>query len=145
MNEKNEKNEINVYDFKNFKNEQKNLKLNTKLNTKLNNKKHDFSIIDFPEDGQKHGKYIAAYPYQAANKVFSFLCEKYKFYDNLDGQKYLKFSIINNDTDKLYTFIGTIIKLEKPITYKTKSGKTIQNNYRYIISKYDKNMDFIFE
>jgi hypothetical protein len=141
MDEKNKTNEMkNVYDYKNFQTNKKN-----KLNNKLNNKKHEFSIIDYPNEGEKHGKYIASYPYQAANKVFTFLCEKYKFYDNLDGQKYLKFSIINNENEKLYTFIGTIIKLEKPIVYKTKSGKTIQNNYRYIISKYDKNMDFIFQ
>jgi hypothetical protein len=110
-----------------------------------NNKKFNFSLIDFPNEGKKHGKYIAKYPYQAANKAFTFLCDNYNFYDNLEGQKYLKFSLINNQNQKIYTFIGTIIKLVKPSIYKTKTGKTIQNNYRYIISKYDKNMDYIFE
>ena len=80
-----------------------------------NNKKFDFSLIDFPIEGKKHGKYFAKYPYQAANKAFTFLCENYKFYDNLDGQKYLKFSLVNNQNQKIYTFIGTIIKLVKPI------------------------------
>lgn len=101
----------------------------------------EYVIVDY--DPQKIIK--AKEPYLAANKAFTYLSKKFNFIDNMNGQKYLKFSIKNKNTGRCYPMIGTRIKLAKPIYRKSRNGKEIRYQFDNIISRYTNDMNEVFE
>jgi hypothetical protein len=105
--------------------------------------KHNFILLNFPEEGQTYGKYVGKSPGVVANKIFNKLMKYYKFYDNLDGKKYLVFEFKNIDTGKKYEYIGTPIILQNPMSVNI-HNHNISINHRSIVVPYDKNMKEIF-
>ena len=99
--------------------------------------KFDYSLVDFPEEGNNYGHYTGNYPYQAAKKVFGKLSKKIGM--NNSNKKFLVFSIINNQTGKIYTYQGYRIKLHTPRTVTLKNGSSFQKHYKVIVTKHDKN------
>jgi len=105
--------------------------------------KRYFSIVDFPERGQRFGKYSATYPAQAAYKAFNKLAKQMKFQDSKTGKYYITFNLEDINTNKLYKYIGTLIKLDKDVNISIKNKSFTVHN-RPIVTKYDKSMDNIF-
>ena len=103
----------------------------THTNTK---KKRLFSVLDFPEKSKKYGKYYGHYPGQAAYKAFNKISTLIKM-SNKDKNKFLVFSLIERNTNKIYTYQGTKIKLYKPIVFKTKDNKVIKIKYKSIVTR----------
>lgn len=110
----------------------------------MNNSKKRFSIVDFPEKGKNTGLYTGKNLKDVSEKIFKKMAKAYNFYDNLGGKKYLVFSLIDLDSKKIYTFIGTIIKLHIPIDINIGS-KNVKITHRNIVTKYDNNMREVFE
>ena len=105
--------------------------------TKILDNKNDvientYTIIDFPEDGKQYGEFKAKFPKIAANNA---LTELFKYIDDSEDfeNKFLVFVIKNIQTEKLYKYIGTRIKLEN----------VVQNKYQYknVVGKYRKELD----
>lgn len=106
-------------------------------------KKYNYVLLDFPEKGQKYGKYSGKSPGVIANKIFNKLMKYYNFIDNLDGKKYLVFEFQNTDTGKKYEYIGTPIILDSPISINI-HNQNISITHRSIVVKYDSIMKGIF-
>lgn len=104
-----------------------------------------YSIKDFPDKDMIYGKYVAHHPKAAARKAFSKLVSKLNLHKNLvnNSSKFLVFTIVDNNTNKLYKYIGKKIKLEKPI-YVVKAGKQIKYEYSTIIGKYNSKLNSEF-
>lgn len=85
-----------------------------------------FSIVDYPEEGKNYGKYKSYLPGKAASKAFTVLCKKLKYTDD-NKDKFIVFSIIDNNKKK-YEYIGTKVKLYKPIKV-----NGVNYNYRNIV------------
>jgi hypothetical protein len=98
--------------------------------------KHIFSIIDYPVEGQNFGKFSANYPSQAAAKAFSKLSNKYEMMNTFDNKTFLKFTLINLDTRRKNTYIGTKIKLYSPVII---NGNEF--HYKNLITPYPKHLD----
>lgn len=107
------------------------------------NSKSSYTILNYPEEGQKYGKYTGKTPGAVASKIFKKLMKDYNFLDNVDGKKYLVFEFQNMDTGKIYEYIGTPIKLENPMTVNI-HNQNISVTHRAIVVKYDDKMKEIF-
>ena len=107
------------------------------------NSKSSYTILNFPEEGQKYGNYNGKTPGSVATKIFNKLMKHYNFLDNMDGKKYLVFEFQNVDTGKIYEYIGTPIKLENPMTVNI-HNKNISVTHRSIVVRYDDKMKEIF-
>ena len=106
--------------------------------------KKRFTLIDYPEKGQKNGLYTGKSPSIVANKIFNKLAKKLNFIDNLGGTKYLVFYIKDIDSNKIYPFIGTIIVLQNPIEVDY-NKKNVKITHRNIVARYDNNMREVFK
>jgi|688.fasta_scaffold329398_2 hypothetical protein len=106
-------------------------------------KKYNYTILNYPKEGDKYGKYSGKTPGIVANKIFNKLMKYYNFIDNMDGKKYLVFEFENMDTGKIYEYIGTPIKLQNPMTVNI-HNKNISVDHRSIVVKYDNIMKEIF-
>jgi len=107
------------------------------------NNKRNFRLLDYPKPGKQYGDFNGKYPSDAAKKIYSMLCNEYKFFDNDNGRKYLGFNIIDTDSGKIYEYIGTSVKLNEPIKIK-KGHKEFYIHYRPIIAKFDINLKNAF-
>jgi hypothetical protein len=105
--------------------------------------KYNYILLDFPEEGQKYGKYTGKSPGVVANKIFNKLMKYYKFDNNLDGKKYLVFEFQNIDTGKKYEYIGTPIIFDSPMSVNI-HNQNISITHRSIVVKYDSIMKEIF-
>jgi len=98
-----------------------------------------YKIVEFNEKG--NNIFSGKIPKDAAHKVFPYLL---KFIDNIDENNFegnlLVFTIQNLETNKEYTYIGTRIKLKKPI-YEIKNNQQIKYIYKDIINKYHKQLE----
>jgi hypothetical protein len=116
-------------------------------NNNNNNKIKTFTIIDFPEDNKTFGNFKSSIPKKAANEAFLALLNHVDFNknnndDNFFG-KFIVFVIKEINTDKMYKYIGTVIKLKKPVNVKLNNGKEIIYHYKTVIGKYKKELDKI--
>ena len=96
-----------------------------------------FTIIDYPKEGEVYGRYLSNSPGRAANKAFTQLSRMMNI-KNSNNKNYLVFSIketTNGSNKQKYKYIGTRIKLHKPIVI-NKGGKLIKINYRNVVAKY---------
>jgi hypothetical protein len=107
--------------------------------SKINN----YTILNYPKEGQKYGNYTGKSPGIVANKIFNKLMKLYKFTDNMDGKKYLVFEFENVDTGKVYEYIGTPIILQNPMSVNI-HNHNISVTHRSIVVKYDDTMKEIF-
>ena len=107
--------------------------------SKINN----YTILNYPEEGQKYGSYTGKSPGIVANKIFNKLMKLYKFTDNIDGKKYLVFEFENINTGKVYEYIGTPIILQNPMSVNI-HNHNISVTHRSIVVKYDDTMKEIF-
>jgi hypothetical protein len=105
--------------------------------------KNNYTLLNFPKEGEKYGKYTGKSPGIVANKIFNKLMKYYNFMDNIDGKKYLVFEFQNMMTGKIYEYIGTPIILQNPISVNI-HNQNISVNHRSIVVKYDKIMKEIF-
>lgn len=92
-----------------------------------------YSIVDFPEDNQNFGDFKAKTPKKAAHYAFDYLSN----ISNLKSQfgVYIVFTIVDNDTQKEYSYIGSRIKLENPVV-KIENGEKKMYYYKNVIGKY---------
>jgi len=115
---------------------------NINKNTNKNNK---FTIVDFPKDGENYGVFVGQIPKVVASKAFSSLVQFIDINNNNENNslgKFIVFVIKNINNGKMYKYIGSRIKLEKPITI-TKNNKVIQYKYKNVIGKYKEELDKI--
>lgn len=96
----------------------------------------NFQIIDFPKVGGKYGNYSANSPGQAASKAFSALVKKMQ-YDRDDSEKFIIFTIKSDKNGKLYEYVGTRIKLHKPILL----GDRVYKHRNIVVSHKDNYFD----
>lgn len=96
-----------------------------------------FTLVDFPEDGKTSGRYSGKSPRRAASKAFTQLCKVYNFKNSMDKFNYIKFSIreVGQNSNKVHTYMGTRVKLYKPITV-NRDNKIIRYKYKNIITEY---------
>ncbi len=113
------------------------------MNIHIMSKIYNYTLLNFPEEGQKYGKYTGKSPGTVANKIFNKLMKYYKFNDNIDGKKYLVFEFQNIDTGKIYEYIGTPIILQNPMSVNI-HNQNISVTHRSIVVKYDDIMKEIF-
>jgi hypothetical protein len=104
---------------------------------------YNYTILNYPNEGQKYGKYTGKSPGIVANKIFNKLMKLYKFNDNIDGKKYLVFEFQNIDNGKIYEYIGTPIILQNPMSVNI-HNQNISITHRSIVVKYDDIMKEIF-
>lgn len=99
--------------------------------------KRSFTIVDFPEKGNEYGRYLSKSPHNAASKAFSQLARIVNL-KNSNKKNHLVFSIretTQGSNNKVYTYIGTRVELNEPIT-KNIAGRQVVYRYKNIISKY---------
>lgn len=102
------------------------------VNIKNNN---IYEIVDYPNKGNKHGEYKGITPKSAAYKAFTYLAKQFDI-KNTNINNHLIFSLRNKTNNKIYTYIGTRIELNKPIIV-NKNGKKITYKHKNIITKYN--------
>ncbi len=115
-------------------------------NNNNTNKTRTFTIVDFPKDNQEYGKYKSTIPKKAAENAFKTLLKYSNFNSNNEKDltgKFIVFVLKDIDSKKLYKYIGTIVKLKKPITRRTRNGEEIVYYYKNVIGKYNKELDKI--
>lgn len=70
-----------------------------------------YFLVDYPKIGDIYGKYKGTHPKQAASKVLTFLCDKYDV-DSNHEYNHILFTITDEHKTKLYSYVGTRVKLE---------------------------------
>lgn len=113
--------------------------------TKSNNKqKKSFTIVDYPNEGETSGRFISTSMTKAAYKAIHKLSKDLNV--DSDHRQFISFwmkeTTRGSDKNEVQ-YIGTRIKLHKPIII-NKNNKEIVYNYKYIVTKYDKN-NFIID
>ena len=110
-----------------------------------NNSIKTFTIVDFPEDNKTFGSFKYRIPKKAANEAFNHLLKYTDLKKNSDDDffgKFIVFVIKDIETNKMYKYIGTLIKLKKPITKKINNIE-VKYYYKSVIGKYNKELDKI--
>ena len=107
-----------------------------------NNKNNNYSyeIVDFPNDSKSFGSYTGNTPKKAASKAFAFLSNIIGTKINSENGQFIVFVIRNIDTKKEYKYLGTIVKLENPVT-KYVNGQEVMYKYKNVIGRYNKELD----
>jgi hypothetical protein len=103
-----------------------------------NTNKYNYTVIDFPKNGMNYGNFISSKPIEAANKAFRELIQSIP----INEDEFIVFTLLNNDTKKLYKYIGTRIRLIKPIHVNYNNNTKKDYRYRYLISPYTGDMEF---
>lgn len=88
-------------------------------------------------DGTFRGRYLGESPYQAANKALSEIIRKDK---NVNANN-INFTLIEStkgSKNKEHNYQGKRIKLDKPITYQTKNGVSVEKKYKNELKKIKK-------
>ena len=111
-------------------------------NNNNKNKLKTYTIVDFPEDNQTYGIFKENIPKKAANKALTSLL-KFIDTDNINNKdsflgKFVVFVIKDTETNKMYKYIGTRIKLENPV-----KNSNSEYKYKNVIGKYKKELDSI--
>ena len=98
----------------------------------------EYTIIDYPVAGKNHGRYRGKSPGQAARKVLNYLARKSGIDDDVNvKQRFLVFTIQNIKNKKDYKYIGTRVKMHRPVQVEL-GGKTVQYNYTTHLTKWKK-------
>jgi len=105
-----------------------------------NNNSFSYEIVDFPNTSKPFGLYKGKYPKVAASKAFAFLSNIIGTKINSEEGKFIVFVIRNINTRKEYKYIGTIVKLENPVT-KYVNGEEIIYQYKNVVGKYNPELD----
>ena len=107
-----------------------------------NNKVRTFTIVDFPNDNETYGTFKSHIPKKAGNDAFLSLLNHIDFDDKFFG-KFIVFVIKDIDSNKMYKYIGSVVKLNKPINVRLNNGKESTYHYKTVIGKYKKELDNI--
>lgn len=100
--------------------------------------KRTFRIMDYPSKNHNYGHYNSSFPGGAAHKALNFLAKKYNTNNSSDHNQ-LKFYLIDSSThskykDKVYCYVGSRIRLNKPINVMIK-GKNVKYHYKTIVTR----------
>ena len=98
----------------------------------MSNKKR-YTLLNFPEEGINYGIFKSASPKRAAQKAFGKLAKSINLTNN--SGKFIVFTIKNLDTNKEYKYIGSRVKLAKPIII-NRNGKKITYSFHHTVGKY---------
>ena len=101
--------------------------------------KKNFTIVDYPNNGNNYGKYSGINAKKAASKAFSALARILDL-KNTDIKNHLIFTIEDINTNKKYKFVGTRVELIEPTIVMYNNGAKVIFRYKNIISKYN---DFV--
>jgi len=105
-----------------------------------NNNINSYEIVDFPNNSKSFGLYKGKSPKEGASKAFIFLSNIIGNKINSNDGKFIVFVIRNIDTQKEYKYIGTVVKLENPVT-KYVNGQAVIYKYKNVIGRYKKELD----
>ena len=97
-------------------------------------KEYVYTIVDYPKFNMETGAYKAKSPLAAAKKAFSRLQKKFKLSNNLEQKQYIEFTLRNKKTNQFYTYLGTRIPLNSPLTI-TQNGRRRNINYKHLLSR----------
>ena len=107
----------------------------------MDNKRKTYKLLNFPKQGTNYGLFKSNSPKRAAKKAFGKLAKSINL-TNANGS-FIVFSIINVETNKEYKYIGSRVKLIKPIEVVLKNGKKIVYKYEHLIGKYNSELNKI--
>jgi hypothetical protein len=96
-----------------------------------------YTIIDFPAKGQNFGEYISENPEKAAYIAFQELDRK----NPINEDEFIVFTLLENETKNEYPYIGTKVELIEPIHVNYNNNSSKEYNYRYIVEKYNGDLD----
>jgi len=99
-----------------------------------------YEIVDFPTKSKSFGLYTGKNPKDAASKVFTFLYNAIDKKINSEDGTFIVFVIRKIGTLNEYKYIGTVVKLENPVT-KYINGQEVVYHYKNVIGKYNKELD----
>jgi hypothetical protein len=107
----------------------------------MENKKYIYTLLNFPKEGTNYGLFKSTSPKRAAKKAFGKLAKSIGL-TNANGS-FIVFSIKNINTKKEYKYIGSRVKLVKPIEVILKNGKKIYYKYEHLVGKYNRELNKI--
>ena len=91
-----------------------------------------YTIVDFPTIGKESGRYSGTSPQQAASKALTQLSRKVNL-QNSNDKNFMVLTLRKLGTNKKYTYIGTRVKLYRPIS-RNINGKAVIFRYRNVIT-----------
>jgi len=112
-----------------------------------NQQNKTYSIVDFPENGKTYGSFTSKNRKKAASQAFTELL-RYIDVDKKNGDDYMlgKFIVFvlqdNQNKNENYKYIGTQIKLKKPIRKKEGDIEKVYY-YKNVIGDYNSSLDNI--
>ena len=106
----------------------------------VNNINSSYEIVDFPTKSKSFGSYTGKNPKDAASKAFTFLCNIIENKISSEKGNFIVFVIRKIGTLNEYKYIGTVVKLENPVT-KNINGQEVIYYYKNVIGKYRKDLD----
>lgn len=107
----------------------------------MENKKNTYTLLNFPKEGINYGLFKSNSPKRAAQKAFGKLAKSINL-TNANGS-FIVFIIKNIKTKKEYKYIGSRVKLVKPINIILKNGKKISYKYEHLVGKYNSELNKI--
>jgi hypothetical protein len=93
-----------------------------------------YTIVDYPKYNMESGRYKSSSPLAAAKKAFTRLQKKMDLTNNLEQKQYIEFTLRNKSTNQFYTYLGTRIQLNSPVTI-TQNGRTRTIDYKHSLSR----------
>ena len=99
--------------------------------------KKRYTIVDYPKTNKNTGIYTGKNPKQAAKKALSRLSRDNDINNNKQKDtKLIVFELKCLDNNKIYKFIGTRVRLNKPRII-NRGGKEVKFNFTNLVSYYD--------
>ena len=93
-----------------------------------------YTIVDYPKFNMESGRYKAKSPLSAAKKAFTRLQKKMNLSNSLEEKQYIEFTLRNKETNQFYTYLGTRVPLNSPLTI-SQNGKQRNINYKHLLSR----------
>ena len=128
-----------IFNLSNLKNKQinqnrqNNQSNQSNQNNQINNQIRNFSLVDYPNKGHNYGNFIANTPLQAAHKAFRQLLNNI----SIKEDQLIVFTIMDNNNHKEFQYIGTPVKLIRPVQIQSNSNnKPKIYNQRFVVSRY---------
>jgi hypothetical protein len=97
---------------------------------------HRYTVLDFPIQNKTFGIYKSKTPSRAASKAFTKIIKHLNKNISNESKQFLVFHIQNLDTNKIYQYAGTRVKLANPIVVRRSDGSDMKFNYKNFIVKH---------
>lgn len=102
-----------------------------------------FYISDYPKKNQIwDSPFIGDTPLEAAHNAFRVLSNETRFFDPMDGQSYLVFTLYDKQKQTSYDYIGTWVVLYHPIQIHNTKSEFIKR--RPVVTRWSPGMEETF-